>query len=355
VHASSFHFPGRGSEFGLFYEAATGEANDLEVAGSAGTATITDQGAAITVPAACSQANNHEAVCPSINFVSIRLGDLNDTAVATQTALIGGIEILGEGGEDDLSACPLCAAELRGGSGGDTLTGGDQRRHEELLRLSGGAGNDTIIGGPRRDQIYDGKGADTIVGGGRRDTFHIGSGDDQVDGGAGRDVIRYPLFLRGGAVVDLGAGTSIGAGTKHLVDVEDVRGTNFDDKLYGNWKGNGLDGEGGDDLLVGRGGNDFLEPDRPFFNRFFGDDRCFAGRGNDQLRDDNRGVDLLVGNAGDDLLAGGPGEDVMQGRLGNDLLFARDGYRDVVRGGRGSDKARIDLSLDVTAGIETFF
>jgi Ca2+-binding RTX toxin-like protein len=116
-----------------------------------------------------------------------------------------------------------------------------------------------------------------------------------------------------------------------------------------------LDGEGGDDLLVGRGGNDFLEPDRPFFNRFFGDDRCFAGRGNDQLRDDNRGADLLVGNAGDDLLAGGPGEDVMQGRLGNDLLFARDGYRDVVRGGRGSDKARIDLSLDVTAGIETFF
>jgi purple acid phosphatase-like protein/hemolysin type calcium-binding protein len=72
------------------------------------------------------------------------------------------------------------------------------------------------------------------------------------------------------------------------------------------------------------------------------------------------GADVLVGRGGDDILSGGPGDDVLRpgagrdkalGDGGNDLIEARDGRRDLLYGGRGADRARVDRRLDVTQSL----
>jgi hypothetical protein len=44
----------------------------------------------------------------------------------------------------------------------------------------------------------------------------------------------------------------------------------------------------------------------------------------------------------------------MFGWAGNDFLGARDGFRDVLGGGDGTDSAEVD-GLDIARNIETFF
>ena len=64
------------------------------------------------------------------------------------------------------------------------------------------------------------------------------------------------------------------------------------------------------------------------------------------------GNDELHGNGGNDTLDGGSGRDLLDGGSGNDLLLARDRQKDDVRGGRGSDRAKVDRRLDRVRGVE---
>jgi Ca2+-binding RTX toxin-like protein len=134
------------------------------------------------------------------------------------------------------------ADQLRGGAGNDTLTGGDG---DDVLRgeadndvLNGGAGNDTLFGG---------------------------AGDDALDGGDGIDWADYSTANGGtGATVslaELGAqfvGVGAGLGTDTLANIENLRGTAFDDVLTGNSGDNRLEGGAGHDVLTGGFGNDQL-------------------------------------------------------------------------------------------------
>lgn len=65
------------------------------------------------------------------------------------------------------------------------------------------------------------------------------------------------------------------------------------------------------------------------------------------------GQDTVCGLGGNDRLVGGGGNDVLEGGAGSDTLNARDGRRDIVRGGGGPDRARIDPGLDRVVGVET--
>ena len=87
-----------------------------------------------------------------------------------------------------------------------------------------------------------------------------------------------------GVVVDLAAGTSIGAstGTDTMSGVNAARGSEFNDILLGNGGGNTLEGRGGNDVLDGRGGNDIL-------NGGTGSDIFAFGSGADGIGDFNRG------------------------------------------------------------------
>jgi len=62
--------------------------------------------------------------------------------------------------------------------------------------------------------------------------------------------------------------------------------------------------------------------------------------------------DVICGLGGNDVLVGGRGSDVLDGGAGNDRLYARDKTRDVVRGGAGTDLARVDRALDRASSVE---
>jgi hypothetical protein len=84
-------------------------------------------------------------------------------------------------------------------------------------------------------------------------------------------------------------------------------------------------GTEGNDLLVGTDGDDVLCG--------LGGDDSLVGLGGD---------DLLDGGAGNDWLGGGLGVDVARGGDGDDQIDLRDGEQDVLHGGPGIDRARVD-------------
>ena len=106
---------------------------------------------------------------------------------------------------------------------------------------------------------------------------------------------------RVGVIVNLSTGEAIGDGTDALAQVENVRGSSFDDRLFGNSKANNLQGLGGRDAITG-----------------------------------------------------GAGRDVLRGGEGDDTIQARDGFRDWVYGSAGRDRARVDRRRDVVRSIAVF-
>jgi Ca2+-binding RTX toxin-like protein len=329
---------------GVTYTAASGELNVVEVSaiGNApGTITIGDSGAVITAGLGCDQVSAHEAMCSGANRADVRLGDLGDTAtLIAQDSNSIGFRLFGGDGDDHLSECALCLAALVGGSGADTLQGGDVG-----AGLWGGDGPDSLTGGAYYDGIRGGRGKDTIEAGGQDDSIVPGGGDDLVDGGAGNDSLHFAAPKRR-VLVDLRLGTATGQGAKTLVGIEDVVATNGADKLYGDGARNAFNGVGGDDLLVGRGGDDSL-----CGCGGGGDDRLFGGSGSDYLSA-YLGADLLVGGPDGDVMRPGGGHDRVFGRGGDDDFYARDKFRDLLFGGRGADKGRVDRRLDVTRSIK---
>jgi len=125
-----------------------------------------------------------------------------------------------------------------------------------------------------------------------------------------------------------------------------------------------LNGTAGPDIICGRGGNDIIRG-------FGGRDRLIGGAGSDRLYGGG-GADRLFGMVGNDVLVGGVGPDTLRGgsgrdRLvggggrdtflagsGNDTLLARDGWRELVAGGTGRDRARVN-ARDVRRSIEVIF
>lgn len=91
-----------------------------------------------------------------------------------------------------------------------------------------------------------------------------------------------------------------------------IVGTNGPDRLIGTPRKDVICGLGGADVLVGRGADD-----------------------------------VLVGGPGADYFVPGAGRDRVLGGLGNDFVLARDGKTDLVFGGSGYDRCRVDRRLDV--------
>lgn len=121
------------------------------------------------------------------------------------------------------------------------------------------------------------------------------------------------------------------------------RGTNDDEVLDGTDFGDRLQGRGGRDLLHGDGAADCLEGGT-------GADVLDGGDGDDRLNGAS-GNDRLLGGPGRDRLTGGPGRDRIAGGAGNDTILARDGARDLVECGPGSDSVTADRA-DRVRGCE---
>jgi Ca2+-binding RTX toxin-like protein len=226
------------------------------------------------------------------------------TATVANTTLI---QIFGQDGNDNLSLSEvngaLPAANIFGGAGNDTATGGSGAD-----QLFGQAGNDVLLGKGGADFLFGGDNDDVLTG---------GTGDDQVFGEAGND----RMIWNPGEDTDLNEG---GDG----IDTTEVNG-----------------GNGAEQFTLTPNGTrvrfDRVSP-APF--------SIDIGTTENLVLNMNGGDDTFTGSNGLATLIsltvdGGTGNDAITGGDGNDNLLGGDG-NDLVNGGRGNDTALLGAGND---------
>lgn len=301
----------------------------------------------------------------------------------------GGHDILNGNGGNDLLDAGDGYDDLYGGAGNDTLIGGqgldvlfgeagDDRLHAQLLvtdlqviaehtegseseggqssrgeLLVGGEGNDWVVGGSLSDLLFGNEGNDTLWGGAGDDVLH---GDTSFVSGRldwnmartyasdGSFSVSYTHISFAGSLDPVGGNDVLhgGAGNDWLA------GHGGQDQLFGGSGNDVLIGGGDSDWLVGGTGDDHLFGDSGSStgNREgldYGHDLLEGGQGNDVLRGD-AGHDVLLGGEGNDSLYGDNsgiagalhGTDYLDGGTGNDFLVGHGG-NDTLLGGDGDD------------------
>ncbi len=268
--------------------------------------------------------------------------DGNDTLTGN-----GGDDILGPGAGKDIinggagfdrvdysTAKAAVTVNLATGSGsagdalGDTFTG--------IEGVIGSAFNDIITGSAGADDLAGGAGRDTISGGDGNDTISGGAGADTIDGGAGIDTVSYAdsaagLTISLRATVD---NTGDAAGDV-IKNVENIKGSAFDDILIGNTALNVLDGGAGIDMVS------YARALAPVTVNFATGVNTAAA-----ATDIYVSIEGVIGTALDDTLIGSDRAEVFNGGDGADIVKAGSG-NDTVYFGDGSD------TLDGGAGIDT--
>src|SRR6266436_1784481 len=222
------------------------------------------------------------------------------------------IQVFGQGGNDtislDESNGALPAAQLFGGAGNDTLTGGSGG---DLL--FGQAGNDILLGKGGNDQLFGGAGNDTLTG---------GDGDDQMFGEAGNDrMIWNPGddndLMEGGdgtdtAEVNGGNGSEIFTITANGSRVRFDRVSPAPFSLdIGTTENLVVNANGGDDVITA--GNGLANLIHLTIDGGAGNDTITGGGGNDTAQL-GTGDDTFIWNPGD-------GSDTVDGQAGNDTLL----------------------------------
>jgi Ca2+-binding RTX toxin-like protein len=317
-----------------------------------------------------------------------RVDDWWDSARADYSSSTGGITAnLSGSGFNSVGSMRI--ADGLGGT--DTVSG--------LYGIKDSAGNDSF----RVDGSY------RNAGGGSSIDIRLTTGNDTVNftGAGGGARVNY-RDAADGVIVDLASGTAVDAntnlansgqddiGTDTLVNVNYVRGSDFDDTLIGNDNDNRFRAHDGDDTIDGGLGIDEAEysnsasgitvvgnlvtndgfgsadtltsieivsgsahadnmtgdgSDNTFLGDF-GNDTLSGNGGNDTLVGDFGdgggflgGDDILDGGEGDDTLEGGTGSDSLTGGIGGDLFVFRPGSgTDTIADFNFADGDRIDAS-----------
>ena len=233
------------------------------------------------------------------------LGSLQVFDNARTTVTLAGYSqsINTSGGNDRITVTNTGYVEtLRTGAGDDVVQIG--RDGSGFINL--GDGNDVIritaMAPDRGVYISGGAGIDTL------DMARIGQGVDV-------DLSKIGTFQNIGAPGgDIGAPGVIGYVS--IGQVENMKGTKFDDALTGRLNANQIDGNVGNDRIFGLDGADTL----------------IGGKGRDLL-DGGADNDTLRGGEGNDTLRGGTGDDRLAGDAGADrFLFGNADGRDRITG-----------------------
>jgi Ca2+-binding RTX toxin-like protein len=290
--------------------------------------------------------------------ISIWATTESDTITVSGTHATLGVVFYGKDGDDVLTIDANIAGDstlagdngddtIASGSGHDTIWGG---RGNDILR--GGLGNDLIYGDFKTetendgdDTLDGGAGDDTLVGGAGGDTLIGGSGNDRLFGNSGLDTVDYSGDISGVIVrLSVGQATDGWGGRDTISGVENIIGSDYNDRLEGDSNNNDINGGEGDDLIYGWAGDDTLygENGRDILYGGDGDDLLYGGDGDDTLSGD-AGNDTLYGEAGNDKIWGHSGNDTLYGGDGDDLMYGDstvetigDG-NDILYGGNGND------------------
>jgi trimeric autotransporter adhesin len=288
---------------------------------------------------------------------------------------------------DDLFTITDSRQIVIGGDGLDKVTATMQSFNLSSVVGSGIENLDTLFatgavlgGNELNNSIKGAAGADTLAG---------LAGNDTLDGGAGLDTASFATATQT-VVVDLRTGTASGEGFDTLVGIENVLGSNFNDRMSGTAEANTLDGGLGADLMAGGAGNDvyFVNSllDQVMEIRGEGTDTVFLSSvvsgyvlaSNTEVLDASRlttldytskklsisnnvfdamGGDqwnLMVGNSGSNTVTGGVGVDFL---MGGGVGSVATGGADLLQGGKGGDiylydGAHVTIKENASEGLD---
>jgi Ca2+-binding RTX toxin-like protein len=247
--------------------------------------------------------------------------------------------------------------------------------------INGDSGNNNLVGTDQVDTINAFEGDDTLEG---------GAGADTLNGGTGNDTASYSTAPTGVNVYLIPGGTdpNTGHAAGDVFDsIENLRGSAFNDLLFGNqfdnilWGGAGEDtlygwtsgvntlhGEGDADTLVGGPGTDIMiGGDGVDPLRFNGDTISYqlstagvtvdmmnqANNAGDAAGDSYTGMEDVTGSNFNDIIRGDNGPlNNLDGLAGNDQIFGNNGT-DVMIGGPGADTLDGGAGDDI-ADYETY-
>ena len=238
---------------------------------------------------------------------------------------------------------------------------------ESAINGSGNALNNRLAGNGAKNTLSGLLGNDTLHGGAGNDWLVGGAGADVLDGGEGMDTASYSGSNLA-VTVDLALNQAGGGHAEgdSFIDIEHLRGSNYNDMLIGNAGNNSLNGGAGMDTLIGGAGNDtyLVEDlgDTPTEQENAGTDTVQStiswtlganleklaltgtasvngfGNGLANTLTGNEAANMLDGLDGNDTLSGAAGADILRGGIGNDWLVGGAGA-DLLDGGLGSDTA----------------
>jgi Ca2+-binding RTX toxin-like protein len=343
--------------------------------------------------------------------VSLALqGSAQNTGTAGMDTLSGFESLLGSSFNDSLTG-DANANTLSGGAGDDTLNPGANAGGAVDL-LDGGLGSDTAsftgyasavtatlngsadgiasVGGVtianlrNIENLLGGAGADILTGDANANVINGGLGNDVLDGGAGVDTVSFTGNGTTAITVNLGVTTAqvTGAGTKTLLNFENVRTGAGADNITGNGADNIFFDGGGNDIYNGGAGSDTVDYSAATtsltvnLNTSIAQNTGTSG-GSDTLASienivgaaaagntltgGNGTVNRLVGGSLADFIVGAGLGDHLIGGAGNDVMFGdyvntfntgagtQDG-NDVLEGGAGSDTLVGGMGDDMLRG-----
>ena len=228
---------------------------------------------------------------------------------------------------------------ITGSDHGDDLTGDDG---DNVIR--GGKGNDVLRGGAGNDTLNGGAGDDVLEGGTGDDRFYASTGNDRFDGGSGFDTVDYSgvtgtkgvRVLVGkdhggtrtpGGKTDKYAGVALG---DILTNIEQVIGSDQNDRIIGDDADTVFEGGGGADVIDGGNGEDTIS-----YASSSGavtvtlNNNSHAQSGGDAAGDILYNIENIIGSRGNDTLTGDNKANVIEGGAG----------ADTIDGGKGTDTA----------------
>lgn len=202
----------------------------------------------------------------------------------------------------------------------------------------------------REDILYDSAGDDIVSAGGGSDFINaFRGGNDILEGGSGSDIVLAGAgndFLFGDSRVSITDAVVAGSlGGSSTIHGDWLNGQGGNDVLVGSALKDLLFGGNGNDILIGGAGNDILDGDDdyssitfPWYGERDGWDICIGSETLQSAAGNpfNTGNDLLYGGAGDDQLMGLRGDDVLYGESGADVLVGG-ANNDSLFGGDGDD------------------
>jgi Ca2+-binding RTX toxin-like protein len=219
------------------------------------------------------------------------------------------------------------------------------------------------ITGTASAEVLNGTSAnDTVLGLAGNDTLSGSTGDDTVDGGADIDTASYAAATAAVTAYLWGNQATGGDGTDALLNIENLIGSAFNDRLDGTNAANDLNGGAGNDSLYAYAGNDTLsggqgndlidggaDTDTASYagaasavTVFLWGSQATGGDGTDAVYN----FENVIGSAFNDRLDGTNTANDLNGGAGADSVYAYAGD-DTLTGGAGNDL------LDAGADIDT--